>query len=135
MQANLCPEHAREIILDWLAPWTDSGGMDALVRSVADQLTPYAIIAARRALHQQMGPDAEVVLIEVRGFLGQILQVVESISVNPDLVAIGLESSREILEAEVKLRDWIRFLDTRHAPSEVTVPPAADVIFARGDVP
>lgn len=134
IKVDVCPEQAREVILDWLSPWTDQGGMDALCKAVAMELVPYAQVAARKVLRTQLGsPPAEVTLLQVRGLLDTLLKLVENCTLNPDMAAVNLETHRELMNAENCLRDWICFLDHRDS-EQATVHPDANTIMLRGGV-
>lgn len=134
---RVCPDHAREIILEWLMPLTEDGVIDDVMRVFIDELRPYAGEAARRALRQQFGgPSPEVLIAQLRTFLAELLKLLEDIQLDPDMMAVSFAAAKPINEAVLKLQNWIEFIDHRHVSSaEMAVPPAADVILQKGGVP
>lgn len=137
MQPRVCADQAREIVLDWLIPLTENGTMDQVFNAFIQQLAPYAADAARRALRQHFdGPRPEVIIAQLRSFLLDLAKTFDDIQLDPDMMAISFAQAKPINEAAAKVQDWIYFLDSRSVTSlESAVPPAADVILARGDVP
>lgn len=133
---RLCPDQAREIMLDWLTPLTEDGTMDTLFHRFVAELAPFAAVAAQQALRESLSPNPEAILVNVRQFLGRLLDTFETMSLNPDMMAVSHESWAEMVRAMTDLRDWIHFLERRNAPhQEAVVHPTADVILSKGNVP
>lgn len=105
---HICPDHARQVIMEFLEPFVESGQMDQVFQRFVEQLTPYVVAAAEQAIRRQCsGQNAEIVLRQLRQFLFRLLTLLESSSLPHD--------SGAFLQACVDLKDWICLIDHRPA--------------------
>lgn len=138
MQVKICPEEARSLLIDYLQPFVENGVMDELFRNVVAELAPHAAAAARRAMRRTMATqDPEWLLGQLRILLAQLRETLDGIAMNPDMMAGSQQDFPAIVLASADINDWISYLDHRdqEATSEMPVPPAADVMMARGGLP
>lgn len=130
---KICPDQAREIILDWLIPATEDGSVDTMYQLFCEELAPYAVQIARRVAQRTLrigDPEAEL-RTRLREDLYRTVAALEAVCVKPEITA------RALIEAQIALKNWIRFLDASNRPTspETAVPPAWDAMLARGDTP
>lgn len=116
LNLRVCKEEARELILDWLIPLTENGTMDELMKAFVQELEPFAVEAAQRALRSRLMPGApDIFLPRLKTFLESLAGMLEGIQLNPDMMAVAHDHEREIARASAEIRDWIHFLTKANA--------------------
>jgi len=110
---KVCPEQARELIMEWLIPLTENGTMDELQKAFVAELVPYAAAAAERALARNLlKPDPVLTLARFQTFLKRVHSTLEGVLLNPDMVAVAQDSEADLYQVIIETADWIKFLDT-----------------------
>ena len=134
--STICPDQARELLLDYLTPIIENGTVDELYRQFIANLAPLAAAAAQRALRNNLAVrDPELILAQVRQVFQKLLDTFEGIALNPDMLAVSHDSFADIAECTIVLRDWLFFFDNRDPASpEATVHPTAAAIMEAGGV-
>jgi hypothetical protein len=117
LMVRVCPEQARELILDWLIPMTENGTMDELMKEFVKELEPYASSVANRLLRDKfLAEDPDLLLDRLRPLLDDVHQTLVNHTLNPDAMAVASTEEREgLLRSLMGLADWIHVLDKRAA--------------------
>jgi len=133
---RMCNDQARMLLLEYLEPMAESGKVEELWQAFVRELAPYATAAAQRALRKHINEQpAEVLLHQLRRFLGDLIERLEPITLNPDITAaIGNETYRDVAEAMLQLGNWVTCLEDQHL-AEAIVQPSTAVMMAKGGVP
>jgi len=119
LMVRVCPDQARQLILDWLTPYTENGTMDELMQAFVKELEPYASSVANRVLRDKLlAEDPDLILMQLRPFLNEVQETLINHTLNPDAMAVASNEERSgLLHAMAGLADWIFLLDKRAASS------------------
>lgn len=113
IKLQVCPDQARELIMDWLIPLTENGTMDELQKAFVAELVPYAAAAAERALARNLlKADPFLAVVKLQDFLKRVHSTLEGVLLNPDMVAVAQDSEAELYQVIIETADWIKFLES-----------------------